>query len=163
MNLIDEFQKQIDERMAELRPLVDEFHALQQLRKAIETLDPEAAAEHVSAFPLPGSTAANAAAAAAAAAAQAAPKASTAKPRAARGTKRPAKAAPRAAAAPAAVADPGALHSDDAVAQITAEPGLTANQLAEKMEVPVNVLFRLLPQLQREGRIRKQGKGYLPA
>jgi hypothetical protein len=31
------------------------------------------------------------------------------------------------------------------------------------MDVPVNVLFRLLPQLQREGRIRKQGKGYLPA
>lgn len=169
LNLIDDFQKQIDERLAELRPLVDEFHALQQLRKAIETLDPEAAAEHVSAFPLPGSTAATAAAAAAAAQAPAKP--ASARPRAAAKPRANAKAPKRGAAAKAAArttsttapADPGESHAADAVAQIAAEPGMTANQLATKMDVPVNVLFRLLPQLQREGRIRKQGKGYLPA
>ncbi|MGX6449813.1 helix-turn-helix domain-containing protein, partial [Patulibacter sp. S7RM1-6] len=61
------------------------------------------------------------------------------------------------------VEEESSAHEGRAIETVAAEPGLTAVQLAERMDVPASVLFRLLPALQREGRLRKQGKGYFPA
>jgi ribosomal protein S25 len=150
--LIDDFQQQIDARLSELQPAFAEYTALQQLREAIKSLDPEAAAAHVSMFALPVAGA---------------PTVDGAGPRtpAADGGSPARRRRARAAQAVQgpSVEDETAAHTEAAIQLVAQEPGLTANQLAERMGVPASVLFRLLPTLQREGRLRKQGKGYRPA
>jgi hypothetical protein len=52
-------------------------------------------------------------------------------------------------------------------AQLTAKliadkPGITASELAKAMSIAPNYLYRVLPRLEREGHIAKQGKGYHP-
>ncbi len=209
MTLIDDLQRQIDQRLGELLPLVEEYAALRQLRTTIETLDPAAAAAELAAFadgaaddgdgpagrpaasreaagdapaaPVASGSARTAAAeddAAASAAAGARPRAagrrgrrrSTAPeaPAAARKTRRPVSDGARTRIGGGADEVAPSEHLDDeqaeaAFAAIAATPGMTAAQLAAALDVPVSDLFRLLPQLQRDGRIRKQGKGYLPA
>jgi hypothetical protein len=54
----------------------------------------------------------------------------------------------------------GGNRAAQAVEQITKQPGITASQLAAAMGIGPNYLYRVLPQLQREGKITKQGKGY---
>jgi hypothetical protein len=53
-------------------------------------------------------------------------------------------------------------------AQLTArliaeQPGITASELAKAMSIAPNYLYRVLPRLEREGHITKQGKGYHPS
>jgi hypothetical protein len=57
----------------------------------------------------------------------------------------------------------GGNRAQQAVAHITRQPGITASELASAMGIGPNYLYRVLPQLQREARITKQGKGYHPA
>ncbi|HEY5195534.1 MAG TPA: MarR family transcriptional regulator [Solirubrobacteraceae bacterium] len=45
---------------------------------------------------------------------------------------------------------------------ITEQPGITASELAKAMSIAPNYLYRVLPRLEREGHITKQGKGYHP-
>jgi hypothetical protein len=47
-----------------------------------------------------------------------------------------------------------------AVAQITGQPGITVAELAAAIGTAPNYLYRVLPRLQRDGRITKRGKGY---
>lgn len=166
MALLDDFQQQIDRRLDELRPAFTEYTSLQQLRSAIANLDPEAAAAQVRQFPYPvgpgvggnGDTAANGTPAtnlspnpveAAAADRPSNP------PR----RRKPARAKEASGPVPP---DMAVQYEQAALELVASKPGLTAVQLAERMDVPASVLFRLLPTLQRDGRIRKQGKGYLP-
>lgn len=56
----------------------------------------------------------------------------------------------------------GATRADQAVALITARPGLSATDLATAMGVSRNYLYRVLPKLERRGVIRKRRGGYEP-
>lgn len=150
MNLIEDFQTRIDARMAEIHPLVQEYHALQQLRGVISNLDAADVAAHIANFPIPGLTGVPGAPGAGTEGGTARPKRSTAAKRS----------RPRAAAAPPVADRSGEGHDDEIVALVTAEPGLTAAQLAERLDLPVSVLFRTLPLLQRDGLVRKHGKGF---
>lgn len=152
MNLIEDFQTRIDARMAEIHPLVQEYHALQQLRGVISNLDAADVAAHIANFPIPGLTGVPGATGAAGSEAGGTTRA-----------KRPAgakRSRPRAAATPPVADRSGEGHDDEIVALVTAEPGLTAAQLAERLDLPVSVLFRTLPLLQRDGLVRKHGKGF---
>jgi hypothetical protein len=51
-------------------------------------------------------------------------------------------------------------RSDEARKLIGAKPGSTVAELAEQMGIGTTYLYRLLPRLEREGVLRKQGKGY---
>lgn len=62
-----------------------------------------------------------------------------------------------------AAASGGGNRAQQAVELIGGQPGITASQLASAMGIGPNYLYRVLPQLQREGRITKTGKGYHPA
>jgi hypothetical protein len=54
-------------------------------------------------------------------------------------------------------------RADQAVKIITDNPGINASELARRMRLKApNYLYRVLPDLQKEGRIRKRGKGYHP-
>ena len=46
---------------------------------------------------------------------------------------------------------------------VNAQPGITIPELADAMGIQANYLYRVMPTLQKEGRIRKEGKGWHPA
>jgi hypothetical protein len=54
-------------------------------------------------------------------------------------------------------------RSEQAIKLIKQNPGITVSELGKKMRLKApNYLYRVLPDLEREGRIRKKGKGYHP-
>lgn len=54
-------------------------------------------------------------------------------------------------------------RAHEAIAAVTAEPGLTAGEIAERMGINQNYLYRVLPNLQQDGKLEKRGRGwYLP-
>jgi Winged helix-turn-helix DNA-binding len=55
------------------------------------------------------------------------------------------------------------MRSDDALKLIRANPGITVAATAEALGIGTTYLYRLLPRLEREGKIRKEGRGYVPA
>jgi hypothetical protein len=85
---------------------------------------------------------------------------------------RPTRRGPRAAAKPATGSRGGSAKRSrrgggGGRAQLTAKliadkPGITASELAKAMSIAPNYLYRVLPRLEREGHIKKQGKGYHP-
>lgn len=58
----------------------------------------------------------------------------------------------------------GGTRADQAVKFITESPGINASDLSRKMKLKApNYLYRVLPELEKDGRIKKKGKGYHPA
>jgi len=57
----------------------------------------------------------------------------------------------------------GGSRADQAVKLITENPGIGVAELGKKMHLKApNYLYRVLPDLEKEGRVKKQGKGYHP-
>jgi Winged helix-turn-helix DNA-binding len=54
-------------------------------------------------------------------------------------------------------------RSEDALKLIREQPGITVAATAEALGIGTTYLYRLLPRLEREGVIRKEGRGYVPA
>jgi len=55
----------------------------------------------------------------------------------------------------------GGTRADQAVKLITQNPGITVSELGKKMRLKApNYLYRVLPDLEKEGRIKRKGKGY---
>ncbi|MGI8802579.1 MAG: hypothetical protein ACR2KV_10465 [Solirubrobacteraceae bacterium] len=57
----------------------------------------------------------------------------------------------------------GGNRAQQALDLIAAQPGLTAAELADAMKMKRNYLYRVLPALEKDGRISKRGQGYHPA
>lgn len=54
-------------------------------------------------------------------------------------------------------------RAGEAIAVITEHPGITAAEIAEKMGIKTNYLYRVLPALENDGKLRKYGRGwYVP-
>ncbi len=51
-------------------------------------------------------------------------------------------------------------RADQAVRLIRANPGITAAEVAKKMRIKPNYLYRVLGDLQKEGRVKKSGRSY---
>jgi predicted transcriptional regulator len=45
---------------------------------------------------------------------------------------------------------------------LQAQPGITIPELAEKMGIKQNYLYRVLPGLEQDGRVEKKGRGWYP-
>ena len=54
----------------------------------------------------------------------------------------------------------GNTRADQAVKLIKANPGITAAEVAKKMRIKPNYLYRVLGDLQKEGRVKKSGRKY---
>jgi len=55
----------------------------------------------------------------------------------------------------------GGTRADQAVKLITENPGIGVSELGKKMNLKApNYLYRVLPDLEKEGRVRKKGSGY---
>jgi CRP-like cAMP-binding protein len=57
----------------------------------------------------------------------------------------------------------GGSRAQQAVALITAQPGVTAADLAQALGISRNYLYRVLPRLEARGVVTKEGMGYHPA
>jgi hypothetical protein len=51
-------------------------------------------------------------------------------------------------------------RAQEALAKIRKQPGITAVELAKSMGIGPNYLYRVLPRLEREGKVAKRGRGY---
>jgi hypothetical protein len=55
----------------------------------------------------------------------------------------------------------GSTRADQAVRLIKSNPGITVSELGRKMKLNhPNYLYRVLPDLEKEGRIKREGRGY---
>ena len=58
----------------------------------------------------------------------------------------------------------GGTRGDEALALIRQNPGVTVSELAQMMNIsPPNYLYRVMANLQADGAVTKQGKGYVAA
>jgi len=125
-DFLDEKRKEIDARLQELRPLVEEYR---RLEKAAAALAGVGATE-----------------------------------RPARRRAGPSKGRRRSSGGGRRGRPPGtgkrALQAQELV---SARPGITIPELAEAMDIQANYLYRVMPTLESEGKVRKEGKGWQPA
>jgi sugar-specific transcriptional regulator TrmB len=56
----------------------------------------------------------------------------------------------------------GGTRADQAVGLIQKEPGISASDVAKAMKIKPNYLYRVLGDLEKEGRVKKQGRQYFP-
>ena len=53
-------------------------------------------------------------------------------------------------------------RAQEALKLVHRYPGITIAELAKRMKIKPNYLYRVIPQLQKDGKIRKHEKGYHP-
>ena len=53
-------------------------------------------------------------------------------------------------------------RSKQALELVRARPGITIPEIAEAMDIQQNYLYRVLPALQKDGLVRKEGSGWQP-
>jgi CRP-like cAMP-binding protein len=128
-DFLDEKKREIDARLKELRPLVEEFHRL------------EAAAAALDGVPGGGGRAASAPAR--------------------RVRRRAASAAPSGTRRRGRPRGSG-TRSKEALELVRKRPGITIPEIAEAMGIQQNYLYRVLPALQKDGLVRKEGRGWHP-
>lgn len=51
-------------------------------------------------------------------------------------------------------------RADQAVRLVKESPGITAAEIAKKMRIKPNYLYRVLGELEKEGRLKKDGRSY---
>ena len=51
-------------------------------------------------------------------------------------------------------------RADQTVRLVKANPGISASEIAKKMRIKPNYLYRVLAELEREGRVKKDGRAY---
>jgi sugar-specific transcriptional regulator TrmB len=54
----------------------------------------------------------------------------------------------------------GGTRADQAVKLIQENPGISASEIAQQMKIKPNYLYRVLGDLQKEGRVKKSGRKY---
>jgi CRP-like cAMP-binding protein len=125
-DFLDEKKREIDARLKELRPLVEEYH---RLEAAAAALDGVASTGRASA---------------------------------------PARRGWRGASSPPPASGPrrrgrprgSGTRSKEALELVRGRPGITIPEIAEAMGIQQNYLYRVLPALQKDGLVRKEGRGW---
>lgn len=145
-DFLDQKRREITERLRELEPQVQEFKRLQEAAGALAGVDGRPSARPVAAVTL-------------------------APTRARRGRpKASALSAPAKTSAPAKKTGRGrggrpkgsGTRAVQALSLVQGQPGITIPELAVKMKIKQNYLYRVLPGLEQEGKITKDGRGWHP-
>ena len=79
-----------------------------------------------------------------------------------RGPGRPPKAASSGAAPKKRRRRRGGTRADQAVKLVEQNPGISASEIAKSMKIKPNYLYRVLGELEKEGRVSKKGREYHP-
>jgi ribosomal protein S25 len=155
-DFLDEKRQEITSRLKELKPLVDEFNRLEAAASALAGVIGSAASDAGAAATAvvtrrrgpgrpPGSGRKKAAAA------KAAPAAKAAAPKAAKPAKRR-----------AGRRKGSGTRAAEARSFVQGQPGITIPELAAKMGIKQNYLYRVLPGLEQENKVEKKGRGWYP-
>ncbi len=56
----------------------------------------------------------------------------------------------------------GGTRAEHAVKVVTESPGITASEIAKKVGIKPNYMYRVMNELQRDKLVSKRGKGYFP-
>ncbi len=165
-DFLDEKHREITDRLAELKPLVEEYQRLEAAVVALDGLGGSAAA--------PAASTPKASAKAAAKAARKVPgRRGPGRPRGSKTKTKKAAAAPATATAAPAAGPGGArrkagrrkgsgTRAAQALAFVQEQAGITIPELAARMGIKQNYLYRVLPILEEEGKVTKQGRGWHP-
>jgi hypothetical protein len=137
-DFLDEKRNEIGARLKELKPLVDEYTRLEAAVAALDGVSSNGS----SAAALP-------AAKRAAAKAPRAARAASTRRRGATGKRR---GRPKGSG----------TRGNEALALVKANPGITIPELADKMGIKQNYLYRVLPGLAEDGLVKKDGRGWHP-
>ena len=121
-SFLDEKRKEIDDRLRELRPLVDEYHRLEKASSALADVGGGSTTKRRGAGSRRGGS----------------------------GRRR---GRPRGSG----------TRSLQALELVRARPGITIAELADAMSIQANYLYRVLPTLEEDGKVKKSGKGWHPA
>ena len=54
----------------------------------------------------------------------------------------------------------GGTRANQAVKLVEKNPGISASEIAKKMKIKPNYLYRVLGELEKEGRVKKKGRSY---
>jgi transposase-like protein len=54
-------------------------------------------------------------------------------------------------------------RADQAVKLVEGSPGISASDIAKQMKIKPNYLYRVLGDLEKEGRVKKKGRQYYPS
>jgi hypothetical protein len=143
-DFLDEKRREISDRLKELKPLVDEYTRLEAAASALAGVG--------------GSATLPSAAPATRKRGPGRPKGTTTK---ATGAK-PARKA-RAGKGRAGRRKGSGTRALEALSFVQGQPGITIPELAAKMGIKQNYLYRVLPGLEQENKVQKQGRGWHPA
>jgi CRP-like cAMP-binding protein len=135
-DFLDEKRKEIQARLKELQPLVEEYRLLEAADAALSGIGNSASL-------------ASTATAAPAAPARRSRSASSRSTRSTGGSRR---GRPRGSG----------TRSAQALDLVRDRPGITIPEMAEAMGIQQNYLYRVLPSLQKDGLVRKEGRGWHP-
>jgi CRP-like cAMP-binding protein len=130
-DFLEEKKREIDARLKELRPLVEEFHRLEAAAAALEGVGGTTNSRRASA---PARRTRRRSAAT----------------RTGTGTGR--RGRPRGSG----------TRSKQALELVRTRPGITIPEIAESIGIQQNYLYRVLPALQKDGLVRKEGRGWHP-
>jgi hypothetical protein len=125
-DFLDAKVREIEQRLQELRPLIEEFHRLEAASAALDGVSVIGGAAPARRRPTPTTNGA----------------VRRGRPRGGRGEN---------------------TRAAQTVELVRAQPGITIPELAGHMGIKPNYLYRVLPQLADEGKVRRDGKGWHPA
>ncbi len=57
----------------------------------------------------------------------------------------------------------GGTRADQAVKLVEQNPGISASEIAKQMKIKPNYLYRVLGEMEKEGRVTKKGREYHPS
>jgi hypothetical protein len=149
-DFLDDKRREISERMKELKPSVDEFNRLQAAAAALADVGGSSATGSATATRRRG---------------PGRPRGSVnrARAKAAAPAAKPKRKATRTTGRRRAGRRKGSgTRALEAHSFVQGQPGITIPELAAKMGIKQNYLYRVLPGLEQEGKVTKRGRGWFP-
>jgi hypothetical protein len=146
-DFLDEKRKEITDRLKELKPLVDEYHRLESAAGALAGVGGSAVATARAAVRKRG---------------PGRPRGAASKKTATKTATKPARKARGPAKRRAGRRKGSGTRAAEALSLVQGQPGITIPELAAKMGIKQNYLYRVLPGLEQEKKVTKKGRGWYP-
>jgi len=156
-DFLDDKRREITERLKELKPFVDEYTRLEAAASALASVGGSSSAAAPAAPRRRGPGRPRGSVSRKKATTTATATTTTATPTAAR--KKPGRPPGRRRAGRR---KGSGTRAAEAFAFVQGQPGITIPELAAKMGIKQNYLYRVLPGLQKEGKVTKKGRGWHP-
>jgi hypothetical protein len=144
-DFLDEKRREITDRLKELKPLMDEYSRLEAAAAALDGVRGSSAATATPRRRGPGR-----------------PRGSVSRAKAKTATRTAAKPARKPGRRRTGRRKGSGTRAAEALSFVQGQPGITIPELAAKMGIKQNYLYRVLPGLEQEKKVAKKGRGWHP-